>query len=385
MNKRTRGSPNEQSGAKRSKSDEKVPQPFRANCKNEEDLSGNSLDDFRPENVILFIDAVDSSGENGWCLTPAEIDLLKVREFQGVKYLQAPYTRQWYDQSIRNAIAEGWNTILLTDKRPIEYDGYTDFVYSGRPIHRRTFLERTVGGMLAEQHIQNNEAEPGDKSDYVPRPAVQPAMEESDNELEEADEELSEIEIYRAEQSDALTRYIEALPDDTKVLDVSNKDINRLPSLIRFNSLKLLICSNNYLQQLPQLPDSLGFLNCANNPIMNLPEILPPHLKTLICGSCMLNALPILPDTLKYLDCSSNNLRQLPVIIPSELQTLLCNNNNLTSFPFGILRRPQIKECLFYGNLLYDVGNIEEQIGENHPKLEYYKRQLQSQHSQMEL
>lgn len=72
-------------------------------------------------------------------------------------------------------------------------------------------------------------------------------------------------------------------------------NISDLTGIIYFDSLDTLLCNNNLLTVLPELPDSISALNCSNN-----------QLTTIIS----------LPDTLKYLRINSNpNLKCLPSIL----------------------------------------------------------------------
>jgi Leucine-rich repeat (LRR) protein len=47
--------------------------------------------------------------------------------------------------------------------------------------------------------------------------------------------------------------------------------------------LKVLYCSNNQLQNLPTLPETLKKLCCTNNQLQNLPTLPPNGLKELYC------------------------------------------------------------------------------------------------------
>ena len=61
------------------------------------------------------------------------------------------------------------------------------------------------------------------------------------------------------------------------------------------NSLKKFSWFENYLTELPTLPDSLKILNCGNN-LLNELSILPDSLKELVCSYNYLTELPRLPD-----------------------------------------------------------------------------------------
>jgi hypothetical protein len=97
------------------------------------------------------------------------------------------------------------------------------------------------------------------------------------------------------------------------------------------NNLTDIICDNNQLTQLPNLPPHLVWLNCSFNQIDNLPE-LPNVLVNLDCNVNQLKRLPNLPTNLQILNCSRNLLTELPKL-PNSLVRLNCGNNNLTTLP----------------------------------------------------
>ena len=88
-----------------------------------------------------------------------------------------------------------------------------------------------------------------------------------------------------------INTYLNSLPDDTTVINVSNKGLKNLPDLSRFKNLIKLYCSNNQLTSLPPLNKNLKILYCDIN---------------------FLTSLPPLNENLKYLYCSNNELTSLP-------------------------------------------------------------------------
>ena len=117
--------------------------------------------------------------------------------------------------------------------------------------------------------------------------------------------------------------------DKSKIikLNLSDRNLTKLPDLSEYISLKYLYCFNNNLTSLPELPKSLEILDCNNNKLTKLPE-LPNTLTTLYCDNNYLTSLPELPNTLEFLLCYNNNLTSLPEL-PKSLTTLICENNNL--------------------------------------------------------
>jgi Leucine-rich repeat (LRR) protein len=165
--------------------------------------------------------------------------------------------------------------------------------------------------------------------------------------------------------------YLNLLPDDELLINVSNLKLKYLPSLHRFNKLEQLYCQGNELTELPELNETLQILNCANNNLTCLPNLnsslqelycynnyllflpeLNPNLRLLNCGNnelsklpnlneilfklqCYGNQLEYLPelnDNLNYLDCGMNNILYLPKLNP-YLEHLYCSNNKLTHYP----------------------------------------------------
>ncbi|MCL2167888.1 MAG: hypothetical protein FWH59_02045, partial [Lentimicrobiaceae bacterium] len=135
------------------------------------------------------------------------------------------------------------------------------------------------------------------------------------------------------------------LPGPLTWLDCSNNNIAALPTL---SALTYLNCSNNQLPGLPALPGVLDYFNCGNNLLPALPG-LPGGLTTLICNNNLLTGLPGLPNLL-YLDCSNNFLTGLPDLTTS-LVYFDCSNNQLPGLPWMIgLANLEVFKCS--GNFL---------------------------------
>jgi hypothetical protein len=128
-----------------------------------------------------------------------------------------------------------------------------------------------------------------------------------------------------------IEKYLDELPENTTIINVSGKELRNLPDLNRFKNLQELHIQYNKLTSLPKLPDSLVTLKCYSNYLTSLPN-LPNNLKVLICSTNFLTQLPILPKTLTVLYCQFNTLSDLPDL-PENLLELLCSNNYLTSLP----------------------------------------------------
>jgi hypothetical protein len=126
--------------------------------------------------------------------------------------------------------------------------------------------------------------------------------------------------------------YLGSLPEDTDVIDVSDKRLTYLPPTIsRFTNLKRLNCNHNRLTSLPNLPETLNALYCCDNELTFLPP-LNETLVELFCNNNNLSSLPSLNENLRLLYCSNNRLTTLP-ILPENLRVLYCDDNRLIALP----------------------------------------------------
>ena len=125
--------------------------------------------------------------------------------------------------------------------------------------------------------------------------------------------------------------FLNSLPDNIKVINVSNKNLDYIPSLSRFRQLRILNCTCNNLTSLPELNENLVILYCYNNRLSCLPP-LNKKLKILRCFNNLLTSLPPLNDNLTELFCNHNELAYLPQL-NKKLNILFCQNNQLTYLP----------------------------------------------------
>lgn len=313
-------------------------------CFSDNDISGNSINDTEPRNVIIFVDGTttefNQKGNNnpvkGHCLTMEELQRLykaditdnlnswneqysdyrnnnvvewrppgKERDRLGARIedrllLKLPFTQQWMDISIINALIDRWNTILITGKKEILIGSHfgvstihrKETVYSGKPIKRDTFLYKTKQDMKTE--VVKGEPEGNDRSDFV----IGTVLKLDDT--KQANEEDVQVK-----------RYLDSLPASTTDILVDNRNIRTLPNLNKFTRLQRLYCNNNKLIALPNLPKTLQELYCDYNELTALPT-LPPGLTTLSCSHNQITVIPQLPPTLKILECNDNKIAILP-------------------------------------------------------------------------
>ncbi len=156
-------------------------------------------------------------------------------------------------------------------------------------------------------------------------------------------------------------------------LNISRRDIGSLEGLHYFVGLKTLICSENPLNVLPDLPASLEKLACLRINISVLPELpsglreiycvynavqnlpaLPASLRVLEVSYNNITSLPRLPDSLAFLGCLYNDLNQLP-LLPDSLKKLACSYNQLDALP----ELPaQLEELQCAGNFLRTLPEL---------------------------
>jgi Leucine-rich repeat (LRR) protein len=125
--------------------------------------------------------------------------------------------------------------------------------------------------------------------------------------------------------------YLNSLPLNTRIIDVSGRGLIYLPDLSNFINLKKLYCAYNNLTKLPPLNENLEILSCSHNFLKCLPP-LNQKLKTLDCSFNNLYELPFLNESLKILNCSYNCLCDLPSL-NNNLKQLYCQYNKINELP----------------------------------------------------
>ena len=125
--------------------------------------------------------------------------------------------------------------------------------------------------------------------------------------------------------------YLNSLPLNTRIIDVSGRGLIYLPDLSRFTELKRLRCDYNNLTELPLLNSNLVYLSCAYNKLTFLPP-LNNNLKQLNCQHNKINELPELNFNLRQLNCAHNKLTKLPNL-NIKLEELTCIENNIKWIP----------------------------------------------------
>ena len=121
--------------------------------------------------------------------------------------------------------------------------------------------------------------------------------------------------------------------DNTKELDVSQKDIASLTGIQYFTALEVLNCSQNKLTSLDVSKNTaLNDLNCSYNLLTSLDVSKNTALNGLDCFDNKITSLDVSKNTaLNYLNCTYNLLTSLDLSKNTALKLLYCAYNLLTS------------------------------------------------------
>lgn len=120
------------------------------------------------------------------------------------------------------------------------------------------------------------------------------------------------------------------LPLDLYFLDCSFNQITDLPALP--NELEWIYVQENLLTTLVNIPDSAVMLRCDHNLLSSLPSMANSALHILMCWNNQLTELPELPPTLGQFWCHTNPLKCFPWL-PNSLYNLNCTNTPTTCLP----------------------------------------------------
>jgi hypothetical protein len=147
--------------------------------------------------------------------------------------------------------------------------------------------------------------------------------------------------------------YLNSLPKDVEVIDLSSRFCKRIPSLLSFTNLKTLNLYNCILTELPPLPEGLERLVMTKSKFETLPPLpstlenlhidhsptlkyisapLPINLHVIHIGNCSIESLPELPPNLWNIDIYSCRLKGLPEL-PARLTSLRLDHNCIESLP----------------------------------------------------
>ena len=182
--------------------------------------------------------------------------------------------------------------------------------------------------------------------------------------------------------------------DNTKELDVSQKDIASLTGIQYFTALEVLRCSGNKLtaldvsqntalkklycsqNQLTALDLSkntaLELLDCFHNMITSLDVSKNTALNDLDCTLNVLTSLDLSKNTaLKWLYCATNVLTALDLSQNTELLHLYCSSNQLTALDLSKNRNLLYVECFFNQINGINMDNLIASLPQNFTDEEY--------------
>lgn len=119
--------------------------------------------------------------------------------------------------------------------------------------------------------------------------------------------------------------------NETEYLRCEDKGLKNI-DLMCHENMKIIICNNNKITKLDDLPIGLEELYCEYNKLKSLNN-LPKGLKILCCRYNDINELLHLPLSLIHLDCSENKINQIE--IPAYLEEFYCEDGeiNIELFP----------------------------------------------------
>ena len=161
-----------------------------------------------------------------------------------------------------------------------------------------------------------------------------------------------------------IENYLNSLPENISIINISGKDLEYIPDLSRFTNLKELNCSFNLLKELPRLNDTIEVLYCHKNKLTSLPK-LPNNLTQLYCYDNNLTKLPELNEKLIELYCYWNDITELPKI-NKYLKKLYCFSNILTMMP--IIPDDLISLDFSY-NPIHDIIYTRHEYNENNEEV----------------
>lgn len=148
---------------------------------------------------------------------------------------------------------------------------------------------------------------------------------------------------------------ISILPKNIEVINCSNNKLNKIPNLPE--NVKVIICSNNNITEInpEKLPKKLIKLNCSFNQIKSIPNIKNEFLRVIDINRNELNIIDNLPKNLKILSCNSNKITNIKDL-PETLEILICNENYITKLPFNLPKKLEYLDCC--NNNIRDINNL---------------------------
>jgi Leucine-rich repeat (LRR) protein len=126
--------------------------------------------------------------------------------------------------------------------------------------------------------------------------------------------------------------HLPKLPDDLKknlkCLFIFDNNLTEI-DLSGFKNLEILDISNNNINSIKNIPDTLEELFCKNNKLSDLPDM-----KNIRRVNCSFNSIQSIKNNypnLTILDCSNNSIHKIQNIV--SLKKLFASNNQITKIP----------------------------------------------------
>jgi len=144
--------------------------------------------------------------------------------------------------------------------------------------------------------------------------------------LEESEKRITEININKSLSGDIDLSIIKSMgfSNITKIVFVPGEITN----IINFpNNLKVLICADQLLTELENIPKSLEELDCGFNYCKRLDFAKSTGLKKVNISNNRLTEIINLPEKLEELICDNNNIIKIDLINTKSLRVLHCSNN----------------------------------------------------------
>ena len=136
------------------------------------------------------------------------------------------------------------------------------------------------------------------------------------------------------------------LPKDLTIylLNLSNKNLTKIPDLRNYTKLKILILFGNQIQTIENLQPNLTLLRLSNNNIQKI-ENLPQSLEYLDLNNNKITKIENLPQSLKSLDLNNNKINKIESV-PQSLHYVHIYDKFVRNYKLHLLLQL---------DLLYDI------------------------------
>jgi hypothetical protein len=143
---------------------------------------------------------------------------------------------------------------------------------------------------------------------------------------------LTTMSYFNCSNNSFLTSLGYKMPDTLLTLSCESCSINYIYDLSN-TQLKRFVCSNNFLNSLPNMPSSMSYLDCSSNPILGLPSIFPPSMSVFKCDGTQINTIYTLPNNVVTASFSGSSITYVGFTMPPSLKYINLEGNPITSLP----------------------------------------------------